>query len=279
MSGSDSVADLVGMIARYGSRREAQIAMIWAYFDETAVNELDAGDGKRRPVDMIVGGCIASADQWDAFSDKWKKALADEGIDTFHATDFYAFRRKFCWYKDGERDFARHSSFRDRLSDIIIEHVDSAITFASMLSVTAKGIRRAYEDAVMRAIYDFTKLARPEDDLNIILARHPELTPWAILQTFERINWENRISGCGIFYPHQFPPLQAADFVLHSINQKWQGLETKSFERMRNGFEDRNKPFISQLASTVDVSGFSRPHPQKKVSPLSQKPRQRPLDQ
>ncbi|MGA3303825.1 MAG: hypothetical protein ABSC72_11130 [Methylovirgula sp.] len=269
MNRPDPAAHLADMIVRYGAPRKSSIAMLWAYFDETVVNELDATDGKRRPVDMLVGGCIAPAEQWEAFSDKWKKALADEGIGTFHATDFYAFRREFSWFKDGEKDLARHSAFRDRLSDIIIEHVDGAITFASMLSVTEKGIRRAYEDAVMRAIYDFTKVCRPEDDLNIILARHPELTPWAILHTFERINWENRISGCGIFYPHQVIPLQAADFVLHSINKRWEGLETRSFERLREGFGKRNKSFISQLASTVDVSGFSRPKPQKKCAPPS----------
>jgi hypothetical protein len=250
MSATDPAAHLAHLIAAYGASPKSYQAMVWAYFDETVVNEQDAATGKRHPVDMLVGGCIAPAKQWEAFSAEWKKALSDEGIETFHATDFYAFRREFSWFKDGERDLPRHAAFRDRLADIIIEHVDGAITFGSMLSVTEKGIRRAYEDAVMRAIYDFTKVCRPEDDLNIILARHPELTPWAILNTFERINWENRVSGCGIFYPHQMLPLQAADFVLHSINKKWEGIGTRSFERLRDGFGKRNKPFISQLAST-----------------------------
>lgn len=274
----DPVAHLAHLIETYGCKPRVKLAMVWAYFDETVVNERSEVDGKRHPIDMIVGGCIATLKQWNAFSEEWQKALSDEGAKVFHATDFYAFRREFSWFKDGERDFARHAAFRDRLAEIIVEHVDGAVTFPSMLSVTEKGIRRAYEDAVMRTIYDFTRVARPEDDLNIILARHPEISPWAILHTFEKINWENRLSGCGIFYSHQVLPLQAADFILHSINKKWEGLETKSFERLRDGFAKRNKEFISQVASTVDVSGFSRSHYQKKVASPSQKPRQNPLD-
>ena len=47
----------------------------------------------------------------------------------------------------GEPDWNRHGRFRDKLADIILNHVDELIVFTSMAPIKDKGTRKAYEDA------------------------------------------------------------------------------------------------------------------------------------
>jgi hypothetical protein len=217
----------------------------WAYFDETIVSQTE----------MLLGGCIASQTAWDGFKVDWREALRSEGIGTFHATDFYSFHGEFKWFlPTGERDNHRHSLFRDRLVDIIVTYVDEAIAFTSMVRIPEKGVRGAYRDAVKRSLHEMIKRQCAFNDLiYVVLARHPELSPWSVLKIFEQMNWEKRLAGCGIFDARDIPALQAADFVLHSVNKRWEGAETPSFNRLKNGFGRNNKRFSMQIASTADL--------------------------
>jgi hypothetical protein len=229
--------------------------MFWAYFDETVVNVVDLGNQQAQPTEMFVGGCIASQEQWEKFTRAWTKALGKAGVRVFHAREFYQFRGEFKWLtKSGKPDLRRHARFRDKLADIIVEHVDELIVFTSMAPIRHKGTRKAYEDAAMRALWDFTKYAPEQrDSLYVVLARHPELSPWSILRKFEALDWEGRLAGCGILQPNDVPPLQAADFVLHSLNKRWKGLETASFNRLKEGCLGLNKQFWQQIASSLDI--------------------------
>src|SRR5262249_46138188 len=99
--------------------------MLWAYFDETVVSQVDGKEGKGRPSEMFVGGCVATAPRWERFNPKWRRALDRARVTAFHAKDFYAFRNEFAWFnKKGERDWNRHGRFRDKLADTILNHVD-----------------------------------------------------------------------------------------------------------------------------------------------------------
>jgi hypothetical protein len=226
--------------------------MLWAYFDETIVNVVDAGGGKLRPKEMFVGGCVADGQQWEEFKVDWRGALADEGVKAFHARDFYAFKGDFNWLTtNGEHDLVRHGNFRDKLADIILEYTEELLVFTSMAPIRERGTRKAYEDAVMRALFDFTKNKRGvPDSVYVVLARHPEISPWSILRKFEQIDWEGKLAGCGLFLPADVAPLQAADFVLHSANKRWGGLEVASFRRLAEGCAKRKKSFRQMIAST-----------------------------
>jgi hypothetical protein len=247
------------MIAQYGSRKtvheRVHVAMLWAYLDETVVNAIEGKGGKRWPTEMFVGGCVATARRWEGFAPKWKDALDRAGVSVFHATDFYAFQGEFKWFdKKGDRDLERHSQFRDELADIILDHADELIVFTSMVPIRERGTRRAYTDAALRALYDATKFrVRGKHSLYIVLARHPELSPWSILKWFEQIDWEQKLAGCGIFQPDDVPPLQAADYVLHSLNKAWGGIETPALSRLQDGCAKRNIPFRQQIASSADM--------------------------
>ena len=103
--------------------------MLWAYFDETVPHEADAAS-VNRPKEMILGGCVVKAEQWERFVPKWRQALQEENVGMFHAKNFYHFRDEFKWFdKNNERDVARHDRFNDKLADIILEHVDELMAF------------------------------------------------------------------------------------------------------------------------------------------------------
>jgi hypothetical protein len=251
----DPCAFLARLIATHGRATRVNLAMFWAYFDETVVNVTETASGKQRPTDMLLGGCIGSSEQWQKFTVKWMQTLKRAGVSAFHAKHFYPYQGEFKWFKpNGDPDEKRHNKFRDRLTDIILEYADELIAFTSHVSVSARGVRQAYEDAALRALYDFTKgHTDRKDSLYIVLARHPELSPWSIINKFQQIDWEGKMAGCGIFYPDDVPPLQAADFVLHSLNRRWGGQETETFLRLQEGCRKRNKRFQQQIASTLNV--------------------------
>ena len=239
------VAHLAAMIAAFGRSRTGGRFMAWAYFDETLVKDGDPSGSL-----LLVGGCIASPKSWERFSQEWAQALHDEEIKVFHAADFYAFQKPFNWYtRDGERDYDRHNAFSNRLADLIIHHVDEAVAFTSPIIVKKGKVRVAYAHGVLLALNDASKL-RGDDPLCVILARHPELSKWSILRCFEQFDWDNRLCGCGIFDPKDVPALQAADFVMHSVNRSWGAASAATEKRLGEGLGKRGKQFRVQLGTS-----------------------------
>ncbi len=79
--------------------------MVSVYFDESGRSHQENG--------ISVCGVVASAEQWSEFSCDWKSALAKQGIQIFHMTDFAASRGEFSgWHNESERK-------RDFFSDLI----------------------------------------------------------------------------------------------------------------------------------------------------------------
>jgi len=226
--------------------------MVWAYFDETIVHRKQAD--RYVPDQLLVGGCVSSLEKWKAFEQEWCQALEQEGIGAFHATDFYGFKQEFEWFTpEGGKDWPRHEAFRDRLADIIIEYVEEALSFPSAVwtGASEKAVyKRAYRDGALRALNELSRKVFRGDPAYVILARHRDIPPWLLLRYFANFNWDNSLSGCGIFDPKEVVPLQAADFVCHAVNRQWNGLETKSQTRLAEGFGKRGKIFRVQLGSS-----------------------------
>jgi hypothetical protein len=232
--------------------------MAWAYFDES-VTHRKRNDENGKPLgyvpdQLIVGGCVSSLEKWKAFEPEWRRALDDEKVGEFHAKDFYSFRREFEWFTpEGEKDWPRHAALRDRLADIITEHVEEAIAFtaAATANVTEKAVfKRAYQDGALRALNAMSRRIFQNDSAYVILARHPQMPPWVLLRYFTNFNWDNSLRGCGIFDPKDVLQLQAADFVCHAVNRTWNGLEAKSRDRLAEGFRRRGKTFSVQIGSS-----------------------------
>ena len=169
--------------------------MVWGYFDETVVHRKVQIEGGHRylPEQLLVGGCVSSLEKWKAFEPEWRKAMEDAGAETFHAKDFYAFRKQFEWYKpDGEKDWQRHATLRDRLADLIIEYIDEALAFTAAVSVgdVEKAVyKRAYADGALRVLHDLSReVLKPSGGAHVILARHPDMPPWLLLRYFANFN-------------------------------------------------------------------------------------------
>jgi hypothetical protein len=70
---------------------------------------------------LTVAGAASPIKKWIRFEEKWNKALEDEGVTQFHATDFAASEGE---YKDWKGDTPRRSAFLRRLMGIIKENVN-----------------------------------------------------------------------------------------------------------------------------------------------------------
>lgn len=158
---------------RAPARARRGLPMVWAYFDETVVHE--KVDGKLVPTHLLIAGGVSTLDKWKPLEEKWRQALSDEGVSCFHGSEFYHFRREFAWYTpQGEKDYPRHAAFRDRLADIIIEHVDEAIAFTSAVSVRDGASAKQVEKAVYkRALRDGAFGTGSKPPLSIVWVAHP----------------------------------------------------------------------------------------------------------
>jgi hypothetical protein len=67
---------------------------------------------------FVVGGCIATADQWCAFYPRWQKALDDNGLTHFHAADCAGGHGEFEEWKP-----LRRAKFHSHMAAIVRESV------------------------------------------------------------------------------------------------------------------------------------------------------------
>lgn len=256
---SDPVAHLARLIAMSGNARPRfGIAMAWAYFDETVVNN-DT---------MIVGGCVADQAAWEQFTAEWKTALADESVSEFHATDFHTSNGEFAWKTAaGKPAVRRHANFDKRLARMITEHVQGAFAFAAPVTPikgqTAEhaAYRLALDDAFRDMLRGwFWGSFRIE---YFVVARRSGVAPLTVLENFSTHKLLDHMSGCGVFPPSVVLPLQAADYILHAVNRKerlWE--DNPSLEFLRAGFKKRKKPFLTKVAPSEHASSVW-PRPRK----------------
>lgn len=189
------------------------------------------------------------------------------------AASFISFA-EFEWYTPaGEKDYPRHEAFRDRLADIIIENVDEAIAFTSDIPVrlgsstqqVEKSVhKKALRDGAFKALNSLSReVLRPSGGAYVILARHPDMPPWLLLQLFADMNWDNSLKGCGVFSPQDVIQLQAADYLGNAFNRMWNDLPSRSADRLKEGFRKRGKQIRLQLSTSSqtpnDFLGGVRP--------------------
>lgn len=238
---SDPVAHIAKML-RLGGSPCFGIAMLWAYFDETVVNNQT----------MIFGGCVASAYQWAAFTPKWRRALHKEGVSEFHAAKFHTGNSDFNWrMPNGQRDDKRIARFDKKLASIITENVQGAFSFMAPVIPTKgqKPEQAAYRLAVNDA---FRSMLRRLfwGDFKVqyfVVARRSGVSPISVLHQFEEFKFSDHLAGCGVFPPSEFLPLQAADYVLHAINRKEQGHQNNtSLDHLRSGFSKSGGLFLTK---------------------------------
>jgi hypothetical protein len=232
--------------------------MAWSYFDETVVNNRT----------MFVGGCVATADDWEELTARWKDTLHNESVSEFHATNFHTRNGEFDWKtKAGKTAVGRRKAFDRRLAKIITDHVQGAFVFSAPVTPT-KGqnaehasyrlaLDDAFRDMLRGWFWGSFKIEY------FVVARRSGIAPLTVLENFSHYKLLDHMSGCGVFPPSVVLPLQAADYVLHAVNRKEQLREDNpSLEFLRSGFKKSKKLFLTKAAPSVHASSVW-PRPRK----------------
>lgn len=249
------LADLIERQRRRLAANGALKIMLWAYFDETAVDAQGVG-GRKVFEHMLVGGCVSTAMLWRKFELEWQKALDDEGISVFHGNDFYSYNGEFRWFLNGKPDVARQSAFRDRLANIILDNVKGVMGFFGEPKVGTKTVLKSYDECVSYILRDMHRSTNEKNSVTITLARRDDVGPWRLLKMFQNHNWQGRLAGCGIYRPQDVVPLQAGDFVMHAMNSRWRDAPNESFKILVAGAKLRGIPMTLSLNGSPSSPGM-----------------------
>ena len=87
--------------------------MLVAYFD---ASRTELG----RPY-VAVAGCLAHLDKWKLFQPEWQQILDEEGLSSWHMTDFEAYEKE---YRGWTRE--RHEQCFTRIGTVIVNRTDFA---------------------------------------------------------------------------------------------------------------------------------------------------------
>lgn len=212
------------------------IAMLWAYFDESG--EYQDGTLKR----LTLGGCIASFENWQAFDQRWRAALDDEGVNVFHMADFEAREGEF---PRSDWEESRRRKLLGNLLGIINQHVSIFVGFANypVKFPEKRSMRAGYDRLIARSMINTAN--RPwglDEEISIVFARHPEFSSVRVLEYFEIINQDKSLESCAVAEPGKVLPLQAADLFTYELmkfskSDRTNNDERYPFRRLREGAE------------------------------------------
>jgi hypothetical protein len=101
-----------------------ELLMLWAYFDEAGEH---SGDG--RLATLTLGGWMAPLAKWEAFEPEWRGALAEAGVEWFHAVDFAHFRGEFSGWSEDQRQ-----ELMARLVSVTARHIRRGFGFTTFAS-------------------------------------------------------------------------------------------------------------------------------------------------
>jgi hypothetical protein len=80
----------------------------------------DASGNEREPI-TVVGGVVATINDWEAFRPEWNKALAQDGIKIFHANDYAYSQGEFA--KGWKGNEPRRRAFARRLLEVLAKRL------------------------------------------------------------------------------------------------------------------------------------------------------------
>jgi hypothetical protein len=114
--------------------------MVSVYYDESG----EYGP-RGKLLNMSIGGCVASDEEWQAFNKAWQSTLEAEGLTQFHMTDFERWTHPFDFkLPDGSRDIERHNRLLNDLLDLMLKHVGYFAGFAAGSPISQERDRAHY---------------------------------------------------------------------------------------------------------------------------------------
>lgn len=202
--------------------KDSGVLVVWIYYDESG----EYADGNL--LRMVIGGCAASYESWQAFDPKWRAALADEGLTVFHMSDFERWKRPFDFtLPDGTRDHVRHNRLLNRLLDLMIEHIDGLHGYMShdVPDNRKKAHQAAMEQCMVGAISDAVKGLwgrYNQQPLNLVFAKQEHYkAPGREYWVSHYDSTDNRIGSCTSADIKNVPQLQAADIFAYECLRRF----------------------------------------------------------
>ncbi len=219
----------------------------------------DAGKGGKPNV-VSFAGYMATIEQWDRFSDMWKRLLDEYDLDNFHMTDYES--RKAHPYRDW--DDKKHLSFIKRAIDTINEHVVVGISYSIYLPSYEKimsGEGEAFEDplpfCMVGCVREVEHWARfQKEPISYVLDQQQEGRGRIMdcMDTIQKSLHTPRFEGTWTFGDRRLIlPLQAADIIAYESWKHWYNTraaetkrDTRKSLRRLNGKPHRGK-YLSGL--------------------------------
>lgn len=203
---------------------DAKVLMIWGYYDESG--EYDASGTL---LNMTIGGCMASADEWQAFDLAWAKILRSEGIATFHMKEFEAWRDEYNFLlADGSRDNEKHKRLLTRLMNAMLDHIDGFYAFGATLMFDRdatpptkdKAHAAQMEDCISGAIKHAVLEASDfyQEPINLVFGKQKHFGGGSIAKYVSFYDYgaaSGRIRSLTMADARDIRPLQAADLFAY----------------------------------------------------------------
>jgi hypothetical protein len=188
------------------------VAMLWAYFDESGLHkaggELDW---------LVLGGGMATCENWERLSVEWEEVLKDFGIAVFHMADFESNHGEF---KDWTVE--NHRALLNRLLDIQAEYVPEIFGVTNWTGRYREGFRQIYQKDVIDVMTVAASNIAPKqtEPISLMFAAHPDYAASNVIKCFDDVLADNtRIKTCTIGKPSDYPPLQAADMIVYELSR------------------------------------------------------------
>lgn len=221
--------------------------MIWAYYDESG--EYDQSGNL---LNMSIGGCVASLENWRGFGAEWQAILEREGLSHFHMTDFEKWSPPFDFkLPDGSRDKERHNRLLNDLLKVMLDRVDYFAGFAESKPIPADA-KRAHGSsmegcvvaAISHAVHDLWD--RYQQPINLVFGKQKHFGYGKILKYQEMYDWgegAGRIKHLSMASPLDLPQLQAADILAYEMSKEQRDRPRRyPFKTLVEGAKERGTP-------------------------------------
>lgn len=238
---------LTGSSGKYPYRigRHLKVVLdLYVYADESGTDPRDKV--------CLVGGHIGSPRQWGRFNGRWRSILASEGVDEFHARDFFQ-RRMWQSTKSPYHDWTttRGDAFLTRLVESIasarifpvacaVPHAVfeaqgkdmrqlvtggqgvARLTADGSLTSTLKGgaHTRPYQAAMMVTVIDAINHAKPGAVVHFVFDEHDEYAPfaqqhYALIKRTWPAEYARKLGGISYESSRDHPEIQVADLYCY----------------------------------------------------------------
>jgi hypothetical protein len=204
--------------------------MLRAYFDESG----DHDKGTGREIQTSLGGCLASDESWERFSEEWATALPS-GMDMFRMKNFENLQ-------DGCKnwDEPRRNELLNNLLDIMGRHAIQFFGFTSKFLQSKNHRKPGYREGVWEAIFNVTGCATAlqQPKIALVFAKEPQFEIDKIERALRKIDHiDTRLCSVTNADPRNVEPLQAADIG---------AFETMCFHRNETSLLERDEAGLNR---------------------------------